>query len=295
MSAPNGATKRFTGLVSRHPVGTFLFMAYALGWSTLFVANYLGLPFLLSSSLLTLVGLALPAFLVTAAVSGARGVRDLLSRCLRWRVGIGWYLLAFPGLLLATLLVASVFLGGTPLEALARKWPLFFTVFLPALLIPFVLTQLAEEAGWAGFMQDTLQERHGPLRASLMVAPAFALFHLPFPFLEAPRVTLTLVPVALVQMVVLGIVALFFRPLLTWLYNGSGRSVPIVAFFHSAYNSAGSGSGYATRFVRELVPFPAVLLVSTAVVVVLAVVIVLLTGGRLDYEPERASDRPRVH
>ena len=107
-------------------------------------------------------------------------MRDLLSRCLRWQVGIGWYLLAFPGLLLATLLVASVFLGTAPLEALAQKWPLFFTRFLPALLIPFALTQLGEETGWTGFMQDTLQERHAPLRASLMVAPAFALYHLPF-------------------------------------------------------------------------------------------------------------------
>jgi membrane protease YdiL (CAAX protease family) len=204
-------------------------------------------------------------------------------------------LLAFPGLLLATLLVASVFLGGTPLEALGQEWPLFFTVFLPALLIPFVLTQLAEEAGWTGFMQDTLQERHGPLQASLLVAPAFALFHLPFPFLEAPQVTLALVPVALVQMGVLGIVALFFRPLIMWVYNGSGRSVLIVALFHSAFNSAGSGSGYATRFVKELVPFPAVLLISTAVVVVLAVVVTVFTRGRLAYEPERASAQPRVH
>jgi membrane protease YdiL (CAAX protease family) len=294
MSAPNRAAKRPAGLVARHPVGAFLVMAYALGWSTLFAANSLGLPFLLSSSLLTLVGLALPAFLVTWAMSGDRGVRELSGRCLRWRVGIGWYLLAFPGLLLATLLVASVFLGTAPLEALGRNWQLFFTVFLPALLIPFVLTQLAEEAGWAGFMQDTLQERHGPLRASLMVAPAFALFHLPFPFLEAPRMTLTLVPVALVQMVVLGIVALFFRPLIMWVYNGSGRSVLIVALFHSAFNSAGSGSGYATRFVKELVPFPAVLLISIAVVVVLAVVITVFTRGRLAYEPERASAQPRV-
>jgi membrane protease YdiL (CAAX protease family) len=285
-------------MVASHPVTAFLVMAYTLGWSTLIAANYLGLPFLLSSSLLTVVGLALPAFLVTAATSGERGVRDLLSRCLRWWVGIGLYLLAFPGLLLATLLVASVFLGGAPLEALVQKWPLFFTTFLPALLIPFVLTQLAEETGWTGFMQDTLQERHGPLRASLLVAPLFALYHLPFPFIEAPRITLTLVPVALVQMVVLLIVAMFFRPLIMWLYNSTGRSALVVALFHSAFNSAGSGSEYATRFIKELIPFPAVLLISIAVVVVLAVVITLFTRGLLAYEPERAAGaaaaQPRV-
>ncbi len=199
-------------------------------------------------------------------------------------------MLAFPGLLLATLLLASMFLGTAPLEALTQKWPLFLTMFLPALLIPFVLTHLSEETGWTGFVQDTLQERHGPLRASLMVAPLFALFHLPFPFLEAPGgITLALVPVALVQMVVIGIVALFFRPLIMWLYNRTGRSVLIVALFHSAFNSAGSGSGYATRFIKELIPFPAVLLISIGVVAVVTVVVTVLTKGRLGYESQRAA------
>src|SRR3712207_3241816 len=41
---------------------------------------------LLASSLAMVLGLALPAFLVTAAMSGKAGVRDLLSRSLRWRV-----------------------------------------------------------------------------------------------------------------------------------------------------------------------------------------------------------------
>jgi hypothetical protein len=131
-----------------------------------------------------------------------------------------------------------------------------------------------------------------------MVAPAFALYHLPFTFIEAPRITLTLVPVALVQMVVLMIVALFFRPLIMWLYNSTGRSVLIVALFHSAFNSAGSGSEYATRFIKELIPFPAALLISIAVVAVLAVVITVFTRGRLAHKPERAAGgaaaQPRV-
>jgi membrane protease YdiL (CAAX protease family) len=46
------------------------------------------------------------------------------------------------------------------------------------LLLAFVLIQIFEETAWTGFVQDTLQERHGPLLASIMVAPVFALFHL---------------------------------------------------------------------------------------------------------------------
>jgi hypothetical protein len=132
--------------VARHPVTTFLIMVYAFGWATLISADYVGLPFLLVSSLGVVFGLALPAYLVTVATSGEAGVRDLLGRSLKWRVGVGWYLLAFLGLQFATLLVAFVFLGETPLETLARDWPLFFTMFLPGILVPLVITHLFEEA-----------------------------------------------------------------------------------------------------------------------------------------------------
>jgi len=277
--------------VARHPVTTFLIMVYAFGWATLISADYAGLPFLLVSSLGVVFGLALPAYLVTAATRGKAGVRDLLGRSLKWRVGVGWYLLAFLGLPFATLLVAVAFLGATPLEALARNWPLFFTMFLPGILVPLVITHLFEEAGWTGFMQDTMQERYGALLASIMVAPAFVLFHLPLSFLEARQITLAVVQFALVQLVVQAIVVIFFRVVIMWLYNSTGRSMLIVALFHSAFNSAGTGSEYATRFIKEIIPGPAALLIPIAVVAVVAVVIAVLTRGRLGYEPERAAPR----
>ena len=138
-----------------------------------------GLAFNAVVAIASILGVALPAFLVTAATGGEAGVGDLLSRCFRWRVGLRWYLIALFGLLVAMLLDASVFLGLAPLEALVEKWPLFFTLFLPEVLFPFLFIQIFEEAGWTGFMQHTLQERRGPLVASLLVAPAFILMHLP--------------------------------------------------------------------------------------------------------------------
>ncbi len=174
-----GAMSSLRRVIRRRPVAAFLVMAYAVGWSILLAANYFGLSLRLASSLAVIVGLAPPAFLVTAASDGGAAVRDLLRRCLSWRVSIRWFALALLGLLAATLLVASAFLGAAPLEALVEKWSLFFTVFLPEVLVAVALIQLFEEAAWTGFVQDTLQSRHGPLRASIMVAPAFALFHLP--------------------------------------------------------------------------------------------------------------------
>ena len=40
-------------------------------------------------------GVALPAFVVVAVTGGRAGVRELASRCLRWRVGLRWYVFAF--------------------------------------------------------------------------------------------------------------------------------------------------------------------------------------------------------
>ena len=78
------------GLVARHPVAAFLVMAYIFGSSMFFAGYYFGLPQRLTASLAAFLGLALPALLVTAATSGQPGVRDLVGRCLRWRVGLGW-------------------------------------------------------------------------------------------------------------------------------------------------------------------------------------------------------------
>jgi hypothetical protein len=58
-----------------------------------------GLAFNAVLAIASILGIALPALLVTAATSGKAGVRDLLSRCLRWRVGVVWYLAALFGLL----------------------------------------------------------------------------------------------------------------------------------------------------------------------------------------------------
>jgi membrane protease YdiL (CAAX protease family) len=288
-------------LVSRHPVAAFLVMAFAFGWSGM-------LPLLLSESgpfgvlpialpwqpfgvILSVFGLALPAFLVTAATDGKAGVRDLLRRSLRWRVGVHWYLIALLGLLIVTLFGALPFLGVVPLEALAQNWSLLFTVFLPGVLVPFVLVNLWEELGWTGFMQHTLQERHGPVLASIMVAPAFALIHLPgffaAGFINDEPTPLSQFPAVLLQVGVLAVAAMFFRVVIMWLYNGSGRSVLIVALFHSAFNMT---NGQKITPELLLLPEGMASLIPWAAVAVLAVVVVLFTRGRLSYE--RAAPRP---
>ncbi len=247
------------------------------------------LPWRVFGSLMSVFGLALPAFLVAAAQDGKAGVRGLLGRMLRWRVGAHWYFLALFGLLVVTLLGALPFVGVVPLEALAQNWTLLFTVFLPGVLVPFVLVNLWEEAAWTGFMQHTLQEGRGPLLASVVAAPFFALIHLPgffvAGFISDQKTPLSEFPAVLMQVGILAVFAVFIRVLIMWLYNGSGRSVLIVALFHSAFNAT-SGSENITPI---LIPGSAASLIPIAAVAVIAVVLAAVTRGRLAYEPGRGA------
>jgi uncharacterized protein len=299
---PGNSYSLLRRLVARRPVSAFLVMAFVFGWGGM-------LPLLLSESgpfgvlpvelpwkpfaaILSVFGLALPAFLVTAATDGKEGVRDLLRRVFRWRVRVHWYLAALFGLLVVTLLGAMPFVGWVPFEALAQKWELLFTLFLWGVLVPFLLVNLWEETGWTGFMQHTLQERHGPLLASVMVAPFFALIHTPAYFvsgwLGGDDVSLGRLPSVLLQVGILVVFAVFIRVLIMWLYNRTGRSVLLVGLFHSAFNMTSS----TQNITPELVPGPAASLIPGLAVVVFAVLVVAFTRGRLGYEPERVEPRP---
>jgi len=274
-------------------------LAFGFGWISLIpillAENGFGvvpveLPVTVVQTIATVLGLALPAFLVTAASGGKEGVRNLVGRLLRWRVGLHWYLFVVFGLLLGVVLTAIVLHGAAPLGALAQNWALVFTVFLPGVVVPFLHTNLWEELGWTGFLQSTLQDRRGPLVASLIVVPFFALFHLPARFV-AGWIVDEHTPLAQVPSAALGyfvstvVVAVFLRVLIMWIYNGSGRSLIIVGLFHSAFNMT-----IGNQVMPELLNLPAseTSLMCLGVLAVLAVVVVVFTRGRLAYKARPA-------
>jgi membrane protease YdiL (CAAX protease family) len=238
---------------------------------------------MLFNSLASFVGLALPAFLVTAAVDGKAGVQDLLRRCLRWRVGLHWYLLALLGMFVTVIVAALPFVGLDPLVMVTQQWTLLFTVFLPGVLVPFLLINWPEEIAWTGFFQAKWQERHGPMWASLIVAPFFALVHLPAYFVAGwisdERLPPDQYATLLIQFGVLTVFAIFFRLLVMWFYNGTGGSLLIVGLFHSAFNMS-TGQKITPAFIPG--PDASWLnLFVIAVAIVVAVLITIFTKGRL--------------
>ena len=99
-------------LIRRHPLIAYFVLAYVLTWWIY--------PLLHISPLIGLVGLfgpAMAAIIMAAITDGKPGVTALLSRTVRWRVGLPWYVVALglPTLLsLATAGLAVVLRGRGP-------------------------------------------------------------------------------------------------------------------------------------------------------------------------------------
>jgi hypothetical protein len=87
-------------VVRRHPIASFLAWSFTVGQAVAFLPVVLrevydvepaAQPFVVAANL---VGLLLPALVITRIVDGPDGVRRLWSRALRVRTGLRWYALA---------------------------------------------------------------------------------------------------------------------------------------------------------------------------------------------------------
>src|SRR5215211_2699506 len=96
-------------LVRRYPLITFFMLAYALSWwpSILYALDLLPQP-------IAVFGPFLAALVVLAITRGKAGIGGLLSRMVRWRVGLRWYAVALllPVAIALTAAVLNVLLGA---------------------------------------------------------------------------------------------------------------------------------------------------------------------------------------
>jgi membrane protease YdiL (CAAX protease family) len=180
-------------------------------------------------------------------------------------------------------MTAVILHGATPLHALAGD-PGLTVSWLMEIAIALVLIQFWEEIGWTGFVLHRLQPRLGPVRATLTTTWAQAAFHIPLLFIVGGVSDTRLTP----DQYPFFLAALFFFPLgnrmvLTWLYNRSGRSLPVAGLIHSSWNFA-AGSAFLPALVSGFNSIWAY--VGFAVV---AVVLIVGTRGRLGYEPATAA------
>jgi membrane protease YdiL (CAAX protease family) len=270
MTIPSSHRRRENSLVTRHPILAFLLLAYPL---TVCIV-LLPVREEVRGPLENIVGVAVPAFVVTAIVAGSEGVRDLLGRCLRWRVPGRWYAIALLPLPVLLLVLAPLLYGPAALDALGDHWPRLFTSFLPMLVLMLVLNTLPEEAGATGFLFARLQDRHGPMRAALLATVCFWLWHVP----GAVQDTSSLGEAALLLSIFL-VGHFASRVIVSWLYNATGASVLIGALFHATFNATVNPTGLGVAVLG--LPQGEVVVIETALVVLGAAAVAIATRGRL--------------
>lgn len=111
--------------IKGHPLQTYFALAFTLSWAgvLLVIGGPGGIPGTTEQAgrlfplafLAMLVGPSVASILLTAIVSGKGGLREFLSRLLRWRVGARWYVVALataPLLTVATFFVFSLLSPG---------------------------------------------------------------------------------------------------------------------------------------------------------------------------------------
>jgi membrane protease YdiL (CAAX protease family) len=292
-------------LIKRHPLVAFFVIAFTGTWIAflplVLAQNGLGLlsytipeiiypPSYWFAVLGAILGPTLASFTVTATTTGKAGVRQLLRRYVLWRVDFRWYLLVLVGVPLIQLAFSSVVLGITPLTAFIQEWPLYFTTFLPNVLIITVAVQIWEEGGWSGYAVPNLQQRLGAWRACLVLGPLWALWHLPAFFVPGQIFDQKVgFSTMIVQMVLLIILATLTRIIMTWVFNNTKGSILIAVLLHASLDASNSGSDFIKHLLTASQLGGYGLGSSLLFPLVAAVLLLIFTKGRLSYKPDRAT------
>lgn len=227
----------------------FFVLAYAISWAWLVPLAFAGQDIEQGQGwpthLPALLGPMLAAVIVTWVAYGPTGLQDLARRMVRWRVGWRWWLAAVsPVLLLPVALLIGLASGQAAPSAgdFASFTGLSSGLGVLGVLLVLLLAAFGEETGWRGFAVPHLERTFSPLVTALVVAPLWALWHLPQFIVVANLRTFS--PL----MVVGWFVGLTCGSIvLTWLYDGSGGSILLVAVWHGLYNLvAGTAAAHGT-------------------------------------------------
>src|SRR5262245_28321292 len=96
-------------LVNRHPLVTFFILAYGISWG-FYALSAIWPDFPMLFPFVSM----LAALIVAGATGGKKGLKELLDRCIDWRVGLRWYAAALlvPMAIGLTVVALNILLGA---------------------------------------------------------------------------------------------------------------------------------------------------------------------------------------
>jgi membrane protease YdiL (CAAX protease family) len=173
--------------IKRHAVLLYTALAFALsGGGLLLVVGPGGFPlnaaqFASFGPLMyapILAGPCVAGVLLTGIVDGRPGLRELLARLLRWRIGWTWYAIALLPALVMTAMALLLSLVSSDFRPAILESNGKLGILLGA-LGPAILVGSLEEIGWTGFAAAHLRSRHSVLATGLVIGIVWGAWHFP--------------------------------------------------------------------------------------------------------------------
>ena len=240
--------KTIRAFIKRHPLLSYFTLAFAISWGGILMAvggpgGFPGTPeqvqtLLLFVMLAWFAGPSVAGILLTGLVYGRAGLRELLSRLLRWRVGARWYALA--------LLTAPLLFTAVPL-ALSLTSP----EFLPGILttsdkaVPCADGSCVramgggffEELGWTGFAVPRMRLHYGILGTGLIVGVLWGAYHFSVMLWMSSAYSGAL-PLAILLPVQMFAWLPAYRVLMVWVYDRTGGSLLVAMLMHASLSAS---------------------------------------------------------
>ncbi|MFD7057252.1 CPBP family intramembrane glutamic endopeptidase [Streptomyces mirabilis] len=169
------------------------------------------------------------ALLVTAITEGRGGLRAWRGRMTKLRVSWRWFLVVALSVPAALTITSAALTDQNPVMPSAAV----LAAYVPGLVMQMITTGLAEEPGWREFAMPHMQRRFGPLVATLVVGILWGSWHLPLFLTEwggGPHVDPSR-PLAFMG------TTLAFSFVMTWVFNRSRESMPLVMLLHTSVNN----------------------------------------------------------
>jgi len=227
--------------LKQHSIVSYFILAYAISWAieiplAASTQGLLRVPVPLALHYLASFGPMISALILTAVIDGKKGIRELLTGLLKWRVGLSWIFISIlaPIALFVIAAIVGYMTNGTlpDLYLLGEVDYLPYLGVLGAFLLWFFTFGLGEELGWRGYALPRLQKDHTSLKATLILGVVWAFWHLPAFFYKDTYIAMGLtggLPLLLISILAASIV-------FTWIYNSTQGSLLMVILFHALFD-----------------------------------------------------------
>jgi membrane protease YdiL (CAAX protease family) len=241
-------------------------------------------------------GPSISAFIVVLIVGGKRGFVELVRPFGRLRANLGTWGIAILGPAVLYLIGISVHLlmgGEAPPFTMIREELNLIPLYLVMVVLMPWNGPVGEEFGWRGYALPKLQNKYGPLIASLVIGTIWGIWHLPSFFAPQGVVGAIAATVGMVFIIPYTLGTIANSIFMTWLYNKSKASALIAGIvWHAAINFwapvlLSDSSLVAAREGTHLPTIaPALYLTVLAVQVVGAIILVITTKAKLGYSKQ---------